>query len=188
MNEDWRRRKRRLRLPQDSALGILVLIAIAMVAVIVIVTQKNDPEATANKPVINDVRVIDGDTIETNSATIRLFGIDAPETGQPCTRNGSSYDCGGASKEHLQFIITGATVSCDDRGKDRWGRTIGVCMADGKDIGRLMVRHGWALAYREYSSNYAKDEEFAKENRLGVWSKEFATPSDWRKSDRGDKL
>ena len=51
-----------------------------------------------------------------------------------------------------------------------------------------MVKHGWALAYRQYSSEYVKDEEFAKLNKLGMWSKEFSLPSDWRKSNKEDKL
>ena len=51
-----------------------------------------------------------------------------------------------------------------------------------------MVRHGWALAYRQYSSDYVSDEEFAQSNKLGMWAKEFTTPSEWRKSNKGDKL
>lgn len=61
-------------------------------------------------------------------------------------------------------------------------------MADGEDISQLMVRHGWAVAYKAYSSLYVDDEEFARSNELGVWSKEFEIPSEWRKSDRSDKL
>jgi endonuclease YncB( thermonuclease family) len=38
--------------------------------------------------------VIDGDTIEIHGERIRLFGIDAPESGQHCTRDGVTYRCG----------------------------------------------------------------------------------------------
>jgi endonuclease YncB( thermonuclease family) len=51
-----------------------------------------------------------------------------------------------------------------------------------------MVKNGWALAYRKYSSVYAGEEEFAKSNKLGIWSKEFSIPHEWRKSDKGEKL
>src|SRR5215218_3460822 len=38
--------------------------------------------------------VIDGDTLEIGGRHVRLFGIDAPETGQTCTRpDGRSSPC-----------------------------------------------------------------------------------------------
>jgi endonuclease YncB( thermonuclease family) len=131
-------------------------------------------------PEFSNVFVIDGDTIEINGERIRLYGIDAPEQGQPCRKNNESYNCGKASKEHLKFLITGTKVSCDDRGKDRYGRIIAVCKADSQDIGQLMVKHGWAIAYRKYSSDYIKDEKFARKNKLGMWAKDFILPSEWR--------
>jgi len=39
-----------------------------------------------------------------------LYGIDAPELGQPCKKNNSPYNCGDASKEYLEFILTEAKV------------------------------------------------------------------------------
>ena len=47
---------------------------------------------------------------------------------------------------------------------------------------------GRALAYRQYSSAYVQDEEFAQSNKLGMWSKEFLIPSEWCKSNKGDRL
>lgn len=131
-------------------------------------------------PEFSNVIVIDGDTIEVNDERIRLYGIDAPEQGQPCRKNNESYNCGKASKEHLTFLITGLKVSCDNRGEDRYGRRIAVCKADSQDIGQLMVKHGWAIAYRKYSLDYIKDEKFARKNKLGMWAKDFMTPSEWR--------
>ena len=32
-----------------------------------------------------------------------------------------------------------------------------------------MVRNGYAVAYKRYSKDYVRDEEYAKENKLGVW-------------------
>ena len=45
----------------------------------------------------------------------------------------------------------------------------------------MMVRNGWALAYRRYSSDYISDEIFAKQNNLGIWKGEFMDPSKWRR-------
>ena len=161
---------------------------IALVVTIVILNKGENVTTQLSQSSAKAVRVIDGDTIDIDSNRFRLFGIDAPEKGQPCSRNNVPYDCGSASKEHMKFIISGAIIECGERGKDRWGRYIGICTADGEDISRLMVRHGWALAYRQYSSDYVSDEEFAQSNKLGMWAKEFTTPSEWRKSNKGDKL
>ena len=169
-------------------LGIGVLGGIALVVAIVILNKGTNDTPETLPDTGQEVEVIDGDTIEVNSEKIRLYGIDAPENGQPCKRNNSSYDCGAASKEHLEFILAGTKVQCTRQGKDKWGRFIGKCTADGDDVSQLMVRHGWALAYRKYSSAYVQDEEFAELNKLGMWSKDFSLPSQWRNSDRGDKL
>ena len=47
-----------------------------------------------------------------------------------------------------------------------------------------MVREGYAVAYSQYSKDFLEDENFAKENRLGIWSMSFQTPSEYRKSLR----
>ena len=36
-----------------------------------------------------------------------------------------------------------------------------------------MVRNGYAVAYRRYSKKYIPDEDFAKENKLGLWQGKF---------------
>ena len=44
-------------------------------------------------------RVIDGDTLAIDTGTrVRLFGIDAPERGQPCRDGG---DCGAARRRRI---------------------------------------------------------------------------------------
>jgi len=189
MSYEKKSKRLKFRLPRDSTLGIGIIISIIIVvATAVIYKNSSNNISEPNALEADTIRVIDGDTIEINSNKIRLFGIDAPEMGQPCSKNTSTHDCGAASKEYLEFIISGTIVKCDDRGKDRWNRIISICTTDGNDINRLMVRNGWAFAYREYSSAYVQDEEFAQTNKLGMWSKVFSSPSEWRKSKRGNKL
>ena len=36
---------------------------------------------------------------------------------------------------------------------DRYGRIVAVCRASGEDLNGWMVAHGWALAYRHYSTS-----------------------------------
>ena len=40
---------------------------------------------------------------------------------------------------------------------------------------------------RQYSSDYAKDEEEAKSAHRGIWQGKFEIPADWRKENKGKK-
>ena len=49
------------------------------------------------------------------------------------------------------------------------------------NLNQWMVRNGYAIAYRRYSKKYVPDEDFAKENKLGLWQGKFMNPEKWRK-------
>ena len=51
----------------------------------------------------------------------------------------------------------------------------------GEDIVFYRQRNGQAVAYRRYSKEYIPDEDFAKENKLGLWQGKFLKPEKWRK-------
>ena len=55
--------------------------------------------------------VIDGDTIEIHSTRIRLYGIDALESGQTCEEQRKVYRCGQQAalvlSDHRQLHIKG---------------------------------------------------------------------------------
>ena len=113
----------------------------------------------------SSLKIIDGDTIILNSEKIRFYGIDTPEIKQSCTNNnGQTYSCGVKATLELKKIIGSRTVLCIKKTKDRYKRSISICYVDGKDINSLMVKKGWALAYRKYSKKYVKDEGIAKSN------------------------
>jgi endonuclease YncB( thermonuclease family) len=37
------------------------------------------------------------------------------------------------------------------------------------------------VAFRRYSKDYIEDENYAKKNKLGLWSGSFIHPEKWRK-------
>ena len=43
-----------------------------------------------------------------------------------------------------------------------------------------MVKNGWAIAYRYYSTDYILEEKYARENKLGIWKSEFLKPYQYR--------
>jgi endonuclease YncB( thermonuclease family) len=104
------------------------------------------------------LRVIDGDALRVRLAsgrqiTVRLIGIDTPETKRP----GVAVECGGrrATAYMKQLALRrgrgrSVTLASDpsQRATDRYGRTLAYVDAAGKgDLGQLMLRSGWAAMY-----------------------------------------
>lgn len=127
-----------------------------------------------------EVRVIDGDTIDLAGQRIRLFGIDAPEKGQICDERGQVRDCGAWSAMMLQQAIASFDVQCSTVDRDRYGRLVSICTANGVDLGAVMVQNGAATAYTRYSRRYAKDEQGAKARGLGIWAGKMVAPETYR--------
>ena len=126
--------------------------------------------------------IIDGDTIKILNNKIRLYGIDSPEKNQKCIKNKKEYYCGAVATGALIKKIGKNKVKClIEKNKDRYNRFIGVCFVGHEDLNKWLVRSGNAVAYRRYSKNYILDEEFAKTNKLGLWSGTFLSPEKWRK-------
>ena len=77
------------------------------------------------------------------------------------------------------MVLMFCNVSFADNLKIVDGDTI---VLNGESLSSFLVRSGYAFAYRKYSKKFIKEEEFAKENKLGMWSMEFEYPWDFRKT------
>jgi endonuclease YncB( thermonuclease family) len=58
---------------------------------------------------------------------VRLFGVDAPEFDQTCTRSGQAWSCGAEAADRLSKLVTGKEVRCVAVSTDQYGRTLGRC-------------------------------------------------------------
>lgn len=147
-----------------------------------------DPSA-----IIGRATVIDGDTLEIRGQRIRLWGIDAPESRQSCTRAGEAYRCGQETAAYLDRLIGQNTVTCTPRGRpDRYRRIVATCSISAGpcldrgcatliDLGEMLVADGRALDYPRYSMRaYATLQADAERNRRGLWAGEFQRPWEWR--------
>lgn len=132
---------------------LVVSATIGLIAVLAACASLLDPpEPTAERApgqlVGGVTRVVDGDTfwISTADTSIRVWGLDAPETAQP----------GGArATAALTQLIAGQTLSCRQRDIDRYGRIVGQCtLPDGRDITAAMIASGTAREYCRFSGNY----------------------------------
>jgi len=127
-------------------------------------------------------RVVDGDTIDIRPGVrVRLWGIDAPESRQVCA---DGWRAGAFASEALRTMVAGHEVACEDRGRDRYGRMIGLCRANGEDVGAEMVRLGFAWAFVRYSADYVGDEAKARSAGVGVWAHGCQPAWAWRAERR----
>jgi micrococcal nuclease len=131
--------------------------------------------------------VIDGDTLRVRVSsrrqiTVRLIGIDTPEIKRP----GGAVECGGtpASSYMRRIAFQGGrgrlvTLVGDpsQHAIDRYGRTLAYLDARGKgDLGRLMLRSGWASVY-VFEDPFARLGRYqaaagqAEARRVGVWNR-----------------
>ena len=129
----------------------------------------------------DSLRVVDGDTIVLNGEKIRFSGIDTPELKQTCMNGDEKVFCGKSAKMLLIKKIGNNTPVCIGKEKDFYKRTLAECFVKGESLSKFLVRSGYAFAYRKYSTKFVKDEDFAKINKLGMWSMTFKYPWDFRK-------
>ena len=128
-----------------------------------------------------NLRVVDGDTIILNGEKIRFSGIDTPELKQTCLQGNEEVGCGMFAKMLLVKKIGNNTPVCIGKEKDFYKRTLAECFVKGESLSKFLVRSGYAFAYRKYSTKFVEDEDFAKTNKLGMWSMIFKYQWDFRK-------
>ena len=143
------------------------------------------PMSAAMADVTGKPRVIDGDTVEIAGERIRLNGIDTPEASQTCLdETGKRWRCGQEATFALLDLVGNHWITCKGEERDKYDRLIVVCFAGPFDLNAKMVRQGWALAYRKYSTAYVAEEGEAKAKKVGLWRGQFVAPWDWRRGKR----
>ena len=114
------------------------------------------------------IKVADGDTFtilteNKEQVKIRLFGIDCPE---------SKQDYGNKAKQHVSDLCFGKEVYIEEKGKDRYKRTLGIAYVDTININESLLKCGLAWHYRRYydSKEYAELEQQARKSKINIWS------------------
>ena len=129
------------------------------------------------------IKIVDGDTIHLNGEKIRFTGIDTPELKQSCLKDGVKDLCGVTAKQILIDKIGNNNVECISEGKDQYKRTLAECFVNNESLSSYLVRSGYAFAYRRYSKKFVADEDFARINKIGMWSMKFDYPWNYRKKN-----
>lgn len=109
-------------------------------------------------PANAQVQIRDADTIVVSGTPVRLNGVDAPELGTPAGRD---------ARRWMVNYLSGRSIQCDLNGERTHDRWVGVCYADGEDIGAALIAAGHALDCRRYSGGrYAHLETPAARSRI----------------------
>lgn len=124
-------------------------------------------------------RVLDGDTFKSGETRVRLWGIDAPEKGQPYADE---------ARARLKELIEGKAVRLEWKDKDQHAREVAIVYAGSTNINLQMVKDGLAWHY-EYFAPDAEDlaaaEKAARKKRKGLWADdEPVNPYEFRKKSR----
>jgi endonuclease YncB( thermonuclease family) len=149
----------------------IFLISVFSLIFILIINQVNS----------QTIKIVDGDTIHLNGEKIRFTGIDTPELKQTCLKDDVKDPCGVTAKQILIDKIENNKVKCIREGKDQYKRTLAECFVNNESLSSYLVRSGYAFAYRRYSKKFIPDEDYARINKIGMWSMEFDYPWDYRK-------
>lgn len=126
-------------------------------------------------------RVVDGDTVDViingRGDTVRLIGIDTPETKKPDT----PIECFGpeASARLSELLPPGTPVRLerDIDSRDQFGRLLAYVHREPDDlfVNAVLIDEGLAHPYpfepnTTYSNQFAAAAERARTNGLGLWS------------------
>ena len=130
-----------------------------------------------------NLKITDGDTIKINGEKIRFSGIDTPELKQDCIKENIKRSCGLKAKKILTEKIGNNKVICLKEGKDQYNRTLAECFVNNESLSSFLVRSGYAFAYRRYSKKFIKDEDYARINKIGMWSMKFEYPWVYRRNN-----
>lgn len=127
------------------------------------------------------IHVTDGDTVDVAFASgvsiaVQVIGIDTPEEYRPDT----PVECGArAAARSMRSLVEGRHVTLvtdPSQGRfDRYDRLLAYLERDGRDLGKVQVRRGWAMTY-VYEGNpfrrvvvYRQAQAAARADDLGVW-------------------
>ena len=148
---------------------------------VVVLACAGAPAVWAQNFAARVVSVSDGDTVwvtpvqSQRRQKLRMQGMDAPERCQPG---------GEASTRALRELLLNQTVEVEVSGKDDYQRGLARIRYQGKDVGAFMVSqgHAWSYRFKSDPGPYVREEQAARQARLGVFAQARAErPYDFRR-------
>jgi micrococcal nuclease len=149
------------------------------------IIEVKNVKATDTKIVNNKlyqvIKVVDGDTLSLSingqTETIRLIGINTPETVDPR----KPVECfGKQASDKAKSLLSGQEVALEtdpSQGeRDKYDRLLGyIFFSDGTFFNKLMIQEGYAYEYTynvpyKYQAEFKQSEQEAKLAKRGLWA------------------
>jgi endonuclease YncB( thermonuclease family) len=124
---------------------------------------------------------IAGDLMKVDGTLVRINGIEAPSTGQPCYRaNGRRWNCASVARSGLARIVRGRNLTCTPSGQDNRGYVLADCRIGQTDVAKALVQHGYVFAVRSFFGQLNETEDAARAAKKGIWQGKVQRPQEWR--------
>lgn len=178
----------------SSGIGAFIIVILGLLftsetpSIEVVQNPSPSPTTTSRPLAIPDTtvyvvsEVVDGDTIKVQkdgkTETVRLIGIDTPETVDPR----KPVQCFGkeASAKTKELLLNKEVTLESDPSQDavdKYGRTLAyIYLQDGTNVNLLLVAEGYATEYTYDSNPYRYQKEFleaqqtARSQEKGFWA------------------
>ena len=138
-------------------------------------------QVSTTKETARVVRVVDGDTIKVlinnKEDTVRLIGIDTPETVDP---RKPAQCFGKEASDKAKEVLTGKTISLESDptqgNRDKYQRLLRYVFLGDLNFNKFMISEGYAHEYTYKSNPYKYQLEFiqaekdARQNKKGLWA------------------
>jgi micrococcal nuclease len=142
-------------------------------------------------------RFVDGDTITVDmngtKETIRMIGVDTPETHKPNT----PVQCyGPEASAYTKNLIGNQPVRLQadptNQNRDRYGRLLRyVYLPDGRLVQKEIINNGYGFAYTLFpftkKDEFIRTEASAQQNAKGIWTNCTVTNDNGRKQTNNAK-
>lgn len=152
------------------------LLVFLLIVIILAILSYYWPQVTGNIPLEQTsyeketafvIRVIDGDTIDTDKGKIRLLGINTPEKTNPYYKE---------AKDYLKNIENKSIeIQRDKTDLDKYDRKLRYIFYENQLINVDILQQGLATSFMTedlvYKEKLINAEKFAKENEIGLWKK-----------------
>jgi endonuclease YncB( thermonuclease family) len=189
---------RRLPIKSQHLIGAAAALALIYVGGPILRSGNGVADATSSANVTGSVTVssdisgrayaISGDVLRVDDTIVRLAGIEAPASRQPCYRSTRrKWNCASAAKSGLARIVHGHSVTCSPSGHDESGHVLASCVID-KDtnLAAELVRNGLVFAEKSFFGSLSSEEDAARDAKAGIWQGEVQRPQAWRDQEWAD--
>ena len=118
--------------------------------------------------------VVDGGHLKTGQITIQLAHIEPLTLDQVCqSRIGGEWPCGVRARSFLQGLVRRFKIVCEKADELGPREILATCTRGKINLGKRLVRHGWADPLENAPDDYRELAALAQEKKRGKWQ------SDW---------